>query len=207
LLDNYPIFFLARRKLNGMKCSWALVSAIFFWMPLTYAFLLVFPYNGPFLIGSVLITTCAISLAGTLLILSGKSRIPVKQYLVIPLALDLIIIFTLGIRLFLIEKGMILNGFSEPSWWTAWAAGILFLAPCSLLAFFGMPADWKGRSVSLALSAIICAPAALALVFVLMDYQHGNFESFFGPMALYWIVCMPVIGLCYIVTATYFKDE
>jgi hypothetical protein len=187
-----------------MKYLLALTSAVFFWMPVTYALLLVFPYSGPFLFTAVLIATCALSIAGTLFILSGRFTKPVQRYLVVPLVLDLLAVLMFGVLLVLIG-GSIPRGIPE-SGLIGWAAGILLLAPCSMAVFYAISADRRIQSVSIALTAIMCVPAATAMVFMIRDFPHGTFESALGLMAVYWILCMPVIGACYLAMAWYAKD-
>ena len=189
-----------------MKYPLALASAVFFWMPVTYVLLLVFPYSGPVLFTVVLIATCALSLAGGIrLILSGKFTKPVRWYLVVPLILDLLAILMLGVFLVLIGES-IPRGIPE-SCWASWAAGILLLAPCSMAVFYAIPADQRVRSVSIALTAIMCVPATTAMAILVRDFPHGMFESALGMMAIYWIACMPVIGACYLAMAWNAKDE
>lgn len=187
-----------------MKYPPALASAVFFWMPITYALLPVFPYGGPVLFTAVLIATCALSIAGILLLLSGKFTKPVRRYLVVPLILDLFAVLMAGVLLAL-SGGSISRGVPE-SCWAGWAAGVLLLAPCSLAVFSAAPADPRVRSVSIALTAIMCIPAATAMVLLVRDVPHGMFESALGIMAIYWIVCMPVIGVCYLAMAWNAKD-
>jgi hypothetical protein len=187
-----------------MKYPLALASAIFFWMPVTYALLLVFPYSGPFMLTAVPTATSIISIAGVLLILSGIFTKPVQRYLIVPIILDLLAVFGLGVFLLLTGEGAIPGSTPEPGW-TAWAAGILLLAPCSLGVFSVVPAHPRVRSVSIALTAVMCVPAAVALVLLIMDYPYGTFESALGPMAFYWILCMPIIGACYLAMAWYAK--
>lgn len=189
-----------------MKYSLVLASAVFFWMPVTYALLLVFPYSGPVLFTAVLIATCALSIAGILLILlSGKFTKPVQRYLVVPLILDLLAVLMSGVFLVIIG-GSIPRGIPE-SCWACWAAGILLLAPCSMAVFHAIPADSRVRFVSIALTAIMCVPAITAMVILVRDFPHGMFESALGMMAIYWIVCMPVIGVCYLAMAWNAKDR
>jgi len=188
-----------------MKYLLALTSAVFFWMPVTYALLLVFPYSGPFLFTAVLIATCALSIASTLFILSGRFTKPVQRYLVVPLVLDLLAVLMFGVLLVLIG-GSIPRGIPE-SGLIGLAAGILLLAPCSIALFYSTPAASRARSVSIALTAIMCIPAATAMVFMIRDFPHGTFESALGLMAVYWIVCMPIIGICYLVTAWYANNS
>jgi hypothetical protein len=187
-----------------MKYPPALASAVFFWMPITYALLPVFPYSGPALFTAVLIATCALSIAGILLILSGTFTKPVQRYFVVPLILDLLAVLTAGVLLAL-SGGSIPRGVPEFCW-AGWAAGILLLAPCSLAVFSAVPADPRVRSASIALTAIMCVPAAIALALLVRDFPHGMFESALGIMAIYWIVCMPVIGVCYLAMAWHAKD-
>jgi hypothetical protein len=114
-----------------MKYPLALASAIFFWMPVTYALLLVFPYSGPFMITAVPTAMSIISIAGVLLILSGRFTKLVQLYLIVPIILDLLAVLGLGIFLLLAGEGAIPGSAPEPGW-TGWTAGILLLAPCSL---------------------------------------------------------------------------
>jgi hypothetical protein len=187
-------------KSHLMKYPLALASAVFFWMPVTYALLLVFPYSGPTLFTTVLIATCALSIAGILLILlSGKFTKPVQRYFIVPLILDLLAVLMSGVFLVIIG-GSIPRGVPEPCW-AGWAAGILLLAPCTMAVFYAIPADPRIRSGSLALTAIMCVPAAIAMIILVRDFPHGMFESALGIMAIYWIVCMPVIGVCYLAMA------
>jgi uncharacterized protein YhhL (DUF1145 family) len=192
-------------KSHLMKYPLALASAVFFWMPVTYALLLVFPYSGPTLFTTVLIATCALSIAGILLILlSEKFTKPVQRYFIVQLILDLLAVLMSGVLLALIG-GSIPRGIPE-SCWAGWAAGILLLAPCSMAVFYVIPADQRVRSVSIALTAIMCAPATIAMVILVRDFPHGMFESALGMMAIYWIACMPVIGVCYLAMAWDAKD-
>jgi hypothetical protein len=192
-------------KSHLMKYSLALASAVFFWMPVTYALLLIYPYSGPVLFTAVLIATCTLSIAGMLLtLLSGKFMKPVQRYLVVPLILDLLAVLMLGVFLVLIG-GSIPRGIPE-SYWASWAAGTLLLAPCSMAVFYAIPADQRVKSVSIALTAIMCVPATTAMVILVRDFPHGMFESALGMMAIYWIVCMPVIGVCYLAMAWNAKD-
>jgi hypothetical protein len=73
--------------------------------------------------------------------------------------------------------------------------------------FSVVPAHPRVRSVSIALTAVMCVPAAVALVLLIMDYPYGTFESALGPMAFYWILCMPIIGACYLAMAWYAKVD
>lgn len=183
-----------------MNYPLALASAVFFWMPVTYALLPVFPYNGPVLFTAVLIATCALSIAGILLILlSGKFTKPVQRYFIVLLILDLLAVLMSGVLLVIIG-GSIPRGIPE-SCWASWAAGILLLAPCSIAVFYAIPTDQRVRSVSITLTAIMCVPATIAMVILVRDYPHGMFESALGMMAIHWIVCMPVIGVCYLAMA------
>jgi len=189
-----------------MKYSLALASAIFFWMPVTYALLLVFPYSGPFMLTAVPTVTCTISIAGVLLILSGRFTKPVQRYFIVPIILDLLAIFVLGMFLLFNGEGAV-PGSTPEAGWTAWAAGILLLAPCSLGVFSVVPAHPRVRSISVALTAIMCVPAAVALVILIKDYPYGTFEAALGPMAFYWILCMPIIGACYLAMAWFANDK
>ena len=205
LSDKHPIHFLLMIKPRRMKYPLALVSGVFFWMPVTYALLPIFPYSGPVLFTAVLIATCALSVAGILLILfSGEFVKPVQRHLVVPLILDLLVVLMSGVLLALIG-GSIPRGIPE-SCWAGWAAGILLLAPCSMAVFYVIPADQRVRSVSIALTAIMCVPATIAMFILVRDFPHGMFESALGMMAIYWIACMPVIGVCYLAMAWDAKD-
>ena len=192
-------------KAGMVKYPLVLTSAIFFWMPVTYALLLVFPYSGPFLLTAILITMCTLSIAGTLLILLGRFTKPLQRYFIFPLILDLLAILMFGVFLFRIG-GSISRGIPG-SGWIGLAAGILLLAPCSIALFYAIPAASRARSVSIALTAIMCIPAATAMVFMIRDFPHGTFESALGLMAVYWIVCMPIIGICYLAMAWYANDS
>mgnify|MGYP006874221729 FL=1 len=192
-------------KAGMVKYPLVLTSAIFFWMPVTYALLLVFPYSGPFLLTAILITMCTLSIAGTLLILLGRFTKPLQRYFIFPLILDLLAILMFGVFLFRIG-GSISRGIPG-SGWIGLAAGILLLAPCSIALFYAIPAASRARSVSIALTAIMCIPAATALVILIQDFLHNTFDSALGLMAVYWIVCMPIIGICYLAMAWYANDS
>ena len=192
-------------KAGMVKYPLVLTSAIFFWMPVTYALLLVFPYSGPFLLTAILITMCTLSIAGTLLILLGRFTKPLQRYFIFPLILDLLAILMFGVFLFRIG-GSISRGIPG-SGWIGLAAGILLLAPCSIALFYSPPAASRARSVSIALTAIMCIPAATALVILIQDFLHNTFDSALGLMAVYWIVCMPIIGICYLAMAWYANDS
>ena len=192
-------------KAGMVKYPLVLTSAIFFWMPVTYALLLVFPYSGPFLLTAILITMCTLSIAGTLLILLGRFTKPLQRYFIFPLILDLLAILMFGVFLFLIG-GSISRGIPG-SGWIGLAAGILLLAPYSIALFYSTPAASRARSVSIALTAIMCIPAATALVILIQDFLHNTFDSALGLMAVYWIVCMPIIGICYLAMAWYANDS
>lgn len=192
-------------RLQIVKYPLVLTSAVFFWMPVTYALLLVFPYSGPFLLTAILITMCTLSIAGTLLILLGRFTKPLQRYFIFPLILDLLAILMFGVFLFLIG-GSIPRGIPGLGW-IGWAAGILLLAPCSIALFYATPAASRARSVSIALTAIMCIPAATALVILIQDFLHNTIDSSLGLMAVYWIVCMPIIGICYLAMAWYANDS
>jgi len=194
-----------KMKAGMVKYPLVLTSAIFFWMPVTYALLLVFPYSGPFLLTAILITMCTLSIAGTLLILLGRFTKPLQRYFIFPLILDLLAILMFGVFLFLIG-GSISRGIPG-SGWIGLAAGILLLAPYSIALFYSTPAASRARSVSIALTAIMCIPAATALVILIQDFLHNTFDSALGLMAVYWIVCMPIIGICYLAMAWYANDS
>lgn len=88
-----------------------------------------------------------------------------------------------------------------------WADGILLLAPCSIAWFYATPADNRARSVSIVLTAITCIPATTALVILIQDFLHSTFDSALGLLAVYWIVCMPIIGVWYLAMAWCANDS
>ncbi len=125
-------------------------------------------------------------IAGTLFILSGRFTETTRRYYVIPLFLDLLAVFALGAIIVITGKGEI-PGSVPDIVWTGWAAGTLLLAACFLAVFLAMPAAPRIRYVACAITAIICAPVAIALGLLIKDYPYGIFESAIGLMSLYWI--------------------
>jgi hypothetical protein len=188
-------------KTDVMKYPLVMASVIFFWMPLVYALIFIFPYSGPFLFFGVLVVTCTISAVGALLILFGRCREPARRFPVVLFTLDLLVILIFRVVGFL-QDGSVIGSISE----SVWAAGLLLLAPCSLVVFNSIPADRKVRVVTIALTLVICAPAAIALILLVQGFPHA-FDPALGLMALYWIAGMPVIGACYLAFAVYAKGS
>jgi len=189
-----------------MKYPLVIESAVFFWMPVTYVLLLGYPYSGPFLFTAVPTAICAVSIAGSLFFLSGRFTETTRRYYVIPLFLDLLAVFALGAIIVITGKGEI-PGSVPDIVWAGWEAGTLLLAPCSFAVFLAMPAAPRVRYVACAITAIICAPVAIALGLLIKDYPYGIFESAIGLMSLYWIAFMPAIGVCYLAMAWYAKSD
>ena len=151
-----------------MKYPLVMASVIFFWMPLVYAFTFIFPYSGPFLFFGVLVVACTISGVGASLILSGRCREPARRFPFVLFTLDLLVILIFRV-VDVLRQGSVVGSISE----SVWAAGLLLLAPCSLVVFNSIPADRKVRFVSIALTLVICAPATLALILVVQGFPHA----------------------------------
>lgn len=186
-----------------MKPSYAvvLISAIFFWMPVMYMILAVFPFKGPYLFEVVPIIAGTVSMAGAVLFMLVGNLDSARRFLVIPLFLALSAIVITGIM------GIMCWGITPPPLIDGIRGiGFLLLAPCSLIIFLIVHVSERIRTVSLALTLAITGVALLGIWFVAKDLPRTIMPSL-GLLGYYWIIGMPIIGICFLAWAISVKDE
>ncbi|MDI6877621.1 MAG: hypothetical protein QMC96_12730 [Methanomicrobiales archaeon] len=88
---------------------------------------------------------------------------------------------------------------SVSTFWTA----LLLLAPASVAAFLSFPAHQRKKTTIFSMvSAGVSVYAAYLLILLLQSAAvHTSFVLFNGLLPYYLLVGMPLLGICYIVTA------
>jgi len=159
-----------------MKHALALVSAVFFWWPITLFLLLIFPFGGSVVWIAALIATGVVSLIGSVIVFLRQPTGP--HYLVFPLCLDIILVLVTGLTSFYMS-----GSFPVDTVATFWAFALLILAPTSAAVFFSIPTKSTVRSVSVNLAAFISAYSVLTMILLL----YASYEPMLGLLYIYWL--------------------
>jgi hypothetical protein len=176
-----------------MKHSLALVSAFFFWWPVTEILILLFPYSGSVVWIAALIPTGVVSLTGSILLFHVTTD-SIRRYPAVLLCLDIFLVLVTGLASFYLSGSFPAN---SPA--IFWAFALLVLAPVSAAVFFSIPPDSLARSVSINLGALISAYSMLTMILLL----YAGYEPMLGLLYIYWLFGMPILGISFLARAYY----
>ncbi len=176
------------------------VSAIFFWMPAAICLRLFLPYSGSFLMACSLVLAGVATLIGSVSLLSEAVRKSGKSYLSVPFCIDTLAIVVASSMVLLSGKSFLSDPVNVVE--TITIVGLTLLAPCSAVLFYSLPEKNTVTRVSIALSSLIGVFAVFVILITLKDLSiRPTIHAMLGLLWLYWIIGMPVIGMCYIANA------
>jgi hypothetical protein len=174
-----------------MKYELALVSPVFFCYLILFPLTWLFRTVGDLAFDAVLVSISMISFIGSILLLISARNNSSRYYWLLPLSLTIFAVITVEVagfflKLFTYDTSVMLSGIT-----------VLLLAPCSLMVFFSLPLPGKVRSASIYLAAFVSAYVGITAYFILIA---GFIPALVLPY-LYWIIGMPIIGICYLACA------
>ena len=187
------------------RISFVLVSAIFFWMPVLFCLNFVFPYSGSSIFVISLVLTGAMTFFGSILYLLGISHKNRKFYLAVPFCIDALVIVIAGSMAIFYGESFLSDPVNIID--TAAIVALALLAPCSAALFYSLPEHGRVTRISIALSLLISVLAILSIVFTLRDLTiRPTIHAVLGLLGLYWMIGMPLIGICFIANAVNKRD-
>lgn len=177
-----------------------MVSAVFFWMPAAICLRLFLPYSGSFLMALSLVLAGVVTLIGSVLLLSEVVRKSGRSYMSVPVCLDTIAIVAAGSVVLFSGKSFLSDPVNVVE--TISIVGLALLAPCSAVLFYALPEKNTVTRISIALSSLIGIFAVFVILLTLKDLSvRPTIHAMLGVLWLYWLIGMPVIGMCYIANA------
>ena len=183
-------------KINKIKISLICISAIFFFM------WVVLSMDYPSYSGTALTVVAAqflsvISLFGSILFLLEMKNRSNRWYLGVPLCIAILI--------------AVITMFFFYMYHFLLSTSLAILAPCSVLFFFSVPADRrKMMTIPVLISRIISIYALFSYYYLLMGTLsplQTSWNVVDGMSVLYWVIGMPIIGICFMVIAIIYKED
>jgi hypothetical protein len=188
------------------RIIWVFVSAIFFWMPAVICLRFFLPYSGSFLMAVAMVLTGAVTLIGSVLLLSEVSRKNRKFYLAVPFCIDTLVIVAAGAMVFLTGKPFLSDPVSMAE--TISIVALALLALCSAMWFYSLPEKGTVTRISIALSLLIGVFSVFVIILTLRDFSiRPTIHAMLGLLWLYWLIGMPAIGMCFIASAVLDRDD
>ena len=185
-------------KINKIKISLICISAIFFFMwvviPMDYP-----SYSGTASTVAVAQFLSVISLFGSILFLSEMKNKSNRWYLGVPLCIVILIAAITMFFDFYRYHYFLLN------------TSLTILAPCSVLFFLSVPADRRKMITIPALISSIISIYALFSYYYLLRGMLSPLQTSWNVVdlmsMLYWVIGMPIIGICFVVIAIIYKKD
>lgn len=86
---------------------------------------------------------------------------------------------------------------------TLWIAVLALLSPCSVLLFLSSNGSDSSTNLYVAVSSAAGIFSVFFLFLVFTEiFSHASVEAVIFPLAFYWTVLMPAIGVCFLSKAT-----
>ncbi|WP_082098510.1 MULTISPECIES: hypothetical protein [unclassified Methanosarcina] len=147
-----------------------------------------------------------ISLFGSLLFLLETRKTLARWYLTIPLCISLSAFVITNFLVYSNGKSFLGNPVSAIE--TLWIIILVFLSPCSALLFLSSNGHCGSTNVYVAVSSATSVFSMFFLILALREISKwSSIEAVLLPLAFYWTICMPAIGVCFLSKATMYGAD
>gem|GEM_PF-671863 len=211
-MNNFhPIFIFYGDDLMRIKIALALMSAIFmfYWAGVLISYI---PWSIPVTIlsfGDLTELLSIISFLGSVLFLVEARKVLPRWYLAVPLSISLFI---------LVIASFWMNFFSLLSDHMGTVDALLItlmtlLSPFSALVFLSMDGHPDSMNVYFAVSCVTSMLSMVLLFFALRGLSHAlsegwpTFNTVAVPTLLNWCILMPIIGICFLLSAITYRNH
>lgn len=207
-MNNFhPIFIFYGDDLMRIKIALALMSAIFmfYWAAVLISYI---PWSMSVTIlsfGDLTELLSIISFLGSVLFLVEARKVLPRWYLAVPLSISLFILVIANFWIIFSGRELLSDhiGIAE----TLVMLFMALLSPFSALVFLSMDRHPNSMNAYLAVSSVASMLSMLLLFFTLSGLSHAlsrggpTFDAVVAFQAFYWLFVMPVIGICFLVSA------
>lgn len=147
-----------------------------------------------------------ISFSGSVLFLMEARKTLSRWYLAIPLCISLSMFFIANLLVYFEEKLFLGDPISTVE--VLWIVMLALLAPCSVLFFISSNGHDDSTKIYVAISSAASIFSILFLFFALREiYRWASIEETLLPLAFYWTVLMPAIGICFLSKVTMYREN
>lgn len=190
-----------------VKISLALASAIFFitWfiglVSVIFRLTSIIP-TSPYLLIAIIEPLSIISLFGSVLFLLEAKKSRDRWYLALPMCITVSMITMVNLLIYLSGKPFLSDPIVAVE--TLWIALLALLAPCSVLFFLSRHSRLTNGCV--AASSVVSIFSIFSMLLALQEIMTSarpSIHAFIGLLILYWLIGMPIVGICLLASAIY----
>jgi hypothetical protein len=147
-----------------------------------------------------------ISFFGSVLFLVEARKTLSQWYLAIPLCLSLFVFVITNFLVYSNEKSFLGDPISTVE--ALWIIILALLSPCSALFFLSSNGHDGSTKIYVAVSS---AASIFSMFFLFLAFKEiskwSSIEAVLLPLAFYWAICMPAIGVCFVSKAVTYTRE
>lgn len=183
------------------------VSAIFRFMPVTTSD----PAMSDLLASGLLFIAIIellsiISFSGSVLFLLEARQILSRWYLGVPLCVFMFLLVIVNLLIYSGGKPFLVDPINMAE--ALWIIVLALLSPCSVLLFLSLYGHNSLTKVYVAVSSAAGIFSVFFLFFVIIEISRwASIEAVILPLAFYWTVLMPAIGVCFLSKATMDRED
>jgi hypothetical protein len=146
------------------------------------------------------------SFFGSLLFLYTVRKTLSRWYLAIPLCISLSVFIIVNFLVYFSGKSFLSDPISTVE--TLWIILLASMSPCSLLFFLSSNGYDSLTKVYVVISSVASLFSFFFLLLALLEIsRHSSIEAVLLPLAFYWTVMMPSIGVCFFSKATMYREN
>lgn len=184
--------------------AWAtgFVSIVFRFMPITTPDSTISGLLASGLLFIALIELLSIiSLFGSVLFLLEARKTLSRWYLAVPLCVFIFLMVIVNLLIYYGGKPFLADPINTAE--TLWIAVLALLSPCSVLLFLSSNGSDRLTNLYVAVSSAAGIFSVFFLYLGFMEiFSQASVEAVISPLAFYWTVLMPAIGVCFLSKAT-----
>jgi len=147
-----------------------------------------------------------ISFFGSVLFLLEARKTLSRWYLAIPLCISLFVFVITNLLVYSNEKSFLGDPVNTVE--TLWIIILALLSPCSVLFF--LPSNGFDGSTNVYV-AVSSAASIFSMFFLFLALKEiskwSSIEAVLLPLAFYWAICMPAIGVCFVSKAIMYTRD
>lgn len=147
-----------------------------------------------------------ISFSGSVLfLLEARKELP-RWYLAIPLCISLAAFAIANFLVYFNGKTFLGEPISIVE--TLWIVLLVLLSPCSVLFFISSYGHDSSTKIYIAVSSAVGVFSIFFLILALIEISRwSSIEALLLPLAFYWTILMPAIGVCFLSEATMYRED
>ncbi|MHC1754280.1 MAG: hypothetical protein AB9861_02415 [Methanosarcina sp.] len=183
------------------------VSVIFHSMPVIIPDFILsdFPASDLFFIAIIELLSIT-SFFGSLLFLLEARKTLSRWYLAVPLCISLSVFVITNVLVYFSGKPFLGDPISAVE--ALWITMLALLSPCSVLFFLSSDGHDGSKNVYIVVSS---ATSIFSIFFLLLALREvskwSSIEAVLLPLALYWTILMPAIGVCFVSKAAMYREN